>query len=354
LAERARRGAPKGEAMILILTDATDTHADHLEQKLQRRGATFRRFDPGQFPSKAEISVKYSSTGKTESQLSAGDEQIDLESIKSVWFRRPSPSIAHEEITDDVAREYIAEESKTFMHDAWNAMECFWLPAPPPVIRKAEFKASQLRLAGSLGFELPPTLFTNNPDAFLDFYREHNGNIVSKIPSSSLYRFIGTRFNRYTQVVSKRDIAHARGIQLCPMIFQAYVPKRVELRITVVGRDVFAAEIHSQHSNHTRHDWRRYDRYQTPYFQHELPRALQSRCIELVERLGLCYGAIDMVLTPDGRYVFLEINPNGQYLWIEEMTGLPISDSICDLLISGARPYEPALQTSPRRIGVGA
>ena len=57
----------------------------------------------------------------------------------------------------------------------------------------------------------------------------------------------------------------------------------------------------------------------------------------MVERLGLCYGAIDMILTPDGRYVFIEINPNGQYLWIEQETGLPISAAICDLLMGGSR-----------------
>lgn len=51
--------------------------------------------------------------------------------------------------------------------------------------------------------------------------------------------------------------------------------------------------------------------------------------------MGLCYGAIDMVVTPDERYVFIEINPNGQYLWVEQATGLPISDAICDLLING-------------------
>src|SRR6185312_12158775 len=121
-----------------------------------------------------------------------------------------------------------------------------------------------------------------------------------------------------------------------------------ELRITVVGRQVFAAEIHSQHSNHTRHDWRRYDRYATPYFRHELPGALQRRCIALVERMGLCYGAIDMVLTPDGRYVFLEINPNGQYLWIEQATGLPISDAICDLLTSFETAPEPRKESVHR------
>jgi len=329
--------------MILILTDDSDPHTDDVAEKLRQRGAEFFRFDPGQFPSNASMSLMYSVPGKMQSRLCVGNEQVDLSRVKSVWYRRPTPSVPHEEITDTLTRDYVSEECKIFMHDAWNAMDCFWLPAPQPVIRKAELKASQLKLAASLGFELPPTLFTNSPEDFQEFYCKHNGNVVSKLASSSLYRFTGKTFNRYTQVVSKRDVAYAHAIRLCPMIFQAYVPKRVELRITVVGREVFAAEIHSQHSNHTRVDWRRYDRYETPYFPHELPHHLQQLCIRLVERLGLSYGAIDMVLTPEGRYVFLEINPNGQYLWIEKMTGLPISDAICDLLMSGAGMRQPAL-----------
>jgi glutathione synthase/RimK-type ligase-like ATP-grasp enzyme len=328
--------------MILILTDDSDPHADHVAEKLRQRGADLFRFDPGRFPSTVSMSLGFSMTGKVQSRISVGNEEIDLSRVKSVWYRRPTPSVPPNEITDKLAQEYVAEECKNFMHDAWNSMECFWVPGPQPVIRKAELKASQLKLAGSLGFEFPPTLFTNNPADFLEFYREHNGNIVSKLPSSSFYKFTGATFNRYTQLVSKRDVAYARTIRLCPVIFQAYVPKRVELRITVVGREVFAAEIHSQHSNHTRHDWRRYDRYQTPYFPHELPKEQQQLCVQLVERLGLCYGAIDMVLTPDGRYVFLEIHPNGQYLWIEQMTGLPISDALCDLLISGPRMHQSA------------
>ena len=68
--------------------------------------------------------------------------------------------------------------------------------------------------------------------------------------------------------------------------------------------------------------------------------------MQLVEKLGLCYGAIDMVLTPDGRYVFLEINPNGQYLWIELATGLPISDAICSLLMSELPVNQPIESSS--------
>ena len=59
----------------------------------------------------------------------------------------------------------------------------------------------------------------------------------------------------------------------------------------------------------------------------------------LVRRLGLHYGTIDMVLTPDGRYVFLEINPNGQYLWIEKQSGLPITEAVCDLLARESQRY---------------
>jgi glutathione synthase/RimK-type ligase-like ATP-grasp enzyme len=210
------------------------------------------------------------------------------------------------------------------------------MPAPPAVDQQAHLKAAQLDVARALGFELPPTLITNSPADFLDFYRAHNGNVVSKLAGGAFFRSLATSFARYTEVVSKRDVGYAYTVRYCPAIFQAYVPKRVELRITVVGRRVFAVEIHSQVSNHTRHDWRRYDMAETPHMAHDLPSGVEQRCVQLVEQLGLCYGAIDMVVTPDGRYVFLEINPNGQYLWIEEATGLPISDAICDLLMTGS------------------
>jgi glutathione synthase/RimK-type ligase-like ATP-grasp enzyme len=321
--------------MILILTEDSDSHADKVEQRLRQRGTELLRLDPKKFPSKLEISIAYSATGKMRCTLCLEDAQVNLESVKSVWYRRPNSPVADREITDNLTAEYVAEESKVFLNSLWNTMECLWVPAPQPVLRMAEFKALQLKLAGSLGFDLPPTLITNNPQEFLEFYCQHNGNIVSKVLSPALYKAVGRTFNRYTQVVTKRDVAYWRTVRFCPVIFQAYVPKRIELRITVVGREVFAVEIHSQHSNQTRHDWRRYDQFETPYFRHELPTELRARCLHLVERLGLCYGAIDMVLTPDDRYVFLEINPNGQYLWIEQTTGLPISEAICDLLMSG-------------------
>jgi hypothetical protein len=322
--------------MILILSNLDDKHADDLAAKLRSRGAEFIRFDPARFPAHAELSLVFSTTGALQRRLRVGEETIDLDSVRAVWYRRPGEPVPDARLEEGPSRRFVAEESKRFVHDVWHTLDCFWLPAQRPVIHRAGSKAWQLQIAGELGFVLPPTLFTNSPSDFLEFYLQHNGNIISKLAETSLADVLGEMGWRYTEVVSKRDVAHARAIRYCPIIFQEYVPKCSELRITVVGREIFAAEIHSQESNHTRHDWRHYDHHTTRYSIHDLPQDVERRCIQLVERLGLCFGAIDMVVTPDGHYVFLEVNPNGQYLWIEMATGLPISDAICDLLIDGS------------------
>jgi hypothetical protein len=334
--------------MILILTEPRDVHADQVEKKLRERGAELVRFDPAQVPSRAAISLAYSATGQARYTLHVGAESVALNRVTAVWYRRPGNPTPHAELADGPGRAFAEQECQTLLRDAWNCLECFWLPGPFAVLQRAQLKAWQLQAAGALGFELPPTLVTNSPAEFLDFHRRHNGNIISKLNGNAFFHAIGPAFQRYTEVVSKRDVGYARAIRYCPAIFQAYVPKRLELRITVVGRQVFAAEIHSQESNHTRHDWRRYDFNSTRYLSHALPRDLERRCLQLTERLDLCYGAIDMVLTPDGRYVFLEINPGGQYMWVEMATGLPISDAICDLLLSAAAGKAwPTTRASP-------
>jgi glutathione synthase/RimK-type ligase-like ATP-grasp enzyme len=104
---------------------------------------------------------------------------------------------------------------------------------------------------------------------------------------------------------------------------------------------VFSAAIHSQQSRRTRHDWRRYDRSRTPYTRHELPSEVADQLVTLVRRMKMRYGAIDLIYTQDGRYVFVEINPNGQFLFVEQATSLPISAAIADAL-SVAEP-----KTSP-------
>jgi hypothetical protein len=325
--------------MIIILTQTQDVHADGIYERLTQRGLEHLRLDSADFPTRATVSFKCSVNGRPSFGLRTRARDIDLDRISAVWSRRPLPPFPHEETTNPDCRAYAQEECANLLDSLWDALPCRWVPATYPVLRRAARKPLQLQLASALGLELPPTLITNDPEEFLEFYAKHEGNIVSKLPSPAMTHTLKhLKLARYTQQVTRRDLVHADSIRYAPVTFQAYVPKRVELRITVVGEQVFAAEIHSQKAQRTRIDWRRYDNQHTPHYPHTLPDKVRRSCVELVRQLGLCYGAIDMVLTPDGRYVFLEINPDGQFLWIEQLTGMPISDAICDLLASGRGP----------------
>jgi hypothetical protein len=325
--------------MILILTDRSDEHAQLVATRLRDRDEHVVLLDHGCFPAQMRISVKHGTTHLPRYTVRSNRETLELDDCTAIWFRRPTAPTPHDAIGDHTARRLVQADCRSFLHDFWDSLVCLWVPAPPSVVMRTQLKVSQLRLARELGFELPPTLITNSPEDFLDFYREHDGHIVSKLAGLGFFHIsdLDHTFCRYTEPVTKRDVGYAQSVRYCPVIFQAYVRKRLELRITVVGEQLFAAEIHSQKTHHTRHDWRRYDLDETPHYPHALPSDVAERCVRLVQRLGLCYGAVDMVLTPEGQYVFLELNPSGQYLWIEQLTGLPITDALCDLLVTGKR-----------------
>src|SRR5437870_12681903 len=167
--------------MILILTESDDSHAEYVEHILRQRHTEYVRFNPAEFPSKAKISLSCSAMGQLLGMLNTGDQVIDLNLLQAIWWRRPQSPVPHQKITDKLIYDYIGDECKAYLNGIWDSLDCLWLPAPPSIIRRAEYKPLQLKIAAAVGFELPPTLFTNNPGEFLEFYFQHNGNIISKL-----------------------------------------------------------------------------------------------------------------------------------------------------------------------------
>ncbi|MBB4917727.1 MvdC/MvdD family ATP grasp protein [Streptosporangium saharense] len=320
--------------MILVLTSAGDDHADQVVGLLTSAGADVVVFDPASYPARASVEIGLSRDGSTRRVLDTGERGVVLDELTSLWYRRPLPPAASPAHPEQV-RAYVEQECLAVTEGLWDGLGCLTVPAPRSVLDRAGRKPYQLEQARLLGFALPETLVTTDPDAFLDFYDRHEGRVITKPVHGNRFEADGEWLGRFAAPVTPVDVAHADALRLCPVIVQAYVPKEVEVRVTVVGRRVFAAEIHSQVSNHTRYDWRHYDPGVTPIRPHELPGEVAARCVRLVERLGLTYGAIDLILTPDGRHVFLEINPNGQFQWIEAATGLPVAAAIRDLLMNG-------------------
>jgi hypothetical protein len=326
--------------MIFIVSTLADEPANKVETLLRSRGCRVLRFDTADFPARANITISYR-PGVPKYTLRVHDETHRFDRLDAVWYRKPGQSEIHADIKDEEVRNVMQQDASEFLSAVWDSFDCRALPGVPSDMKVAQRKASQLGRAQALGFELAPTIVSNDPKEFLDLYRTEGGRLISKINGALTLRSrMGSEFMRYTNTVSTRDVLHANSISYGPLVLQAYIPKRLEIRVTIVGNKVFAAEIHSQSANRTRFDWRRYDLGATPHKPHQLPADVARRCVELVKQSRLSYGTIDLILTPENRYVFLELNSAGEYGWIEQLTGLPISDAIADFLAGDTAVHE--------------
>jgi glutathione synthase/RimK-type ligase-like ATP-grasp enzyme len=319
--------------MILILGDHDDVVVHGVERELRARGASSVRLASTSFPGDACLDARWTPHGPARRMFRLGGETIDLDAIGAVYHRhmRAGRPVA---VSDRRARAFAELEGEAVLLQLCSQLGAPFVPAPWATIRAGQAKLMQLSLAARLGFEIPPSIVTTDPAALLDFVREHGGRCITKHVSHQSTRDsrLDDDMMRFTEPVTRRDLAALRSVRLAPVYAQAYVPKRVELRVTVVGERVFAAEIDSQAAARTRHDYRRMDQTGAAYRVHALPDVVATRCVAVARALDLRYGALDLVLTPDGRYVFLEINPAGEFHWIERLTGLPITAAIADLL----------------------
>ncbi|MGY2051391.1 MvdC/MvdD family ATP grasp protein [Methylobacterium sp. JK268] len=319
--------------MLLILSRPDDAHVPMVVPKLEARGIPYLWFDPARYPGEAEISIALDGGGVVRRVLHVDGRAHDLSAVTGVWNRRPGEPRAGPAVTDPTHRAFVESVGERFLAGLWDTLDCRWLPATPAVDRRARNKILQLALAARLGFRLPDTLVTNHPEDVLSFIGTHGDGLVSKSLAPFELSLDGEdHVVSYTRPVSRRDAFAVRSVRHAPVIFQGYVRKRVELRVTLVGTHVFAVEIGSQAHRATRHDWRHVSDETVRYSPHALPEPVAERCLRLMRELGLSYGAVDLILTPEGEYVFLEINPNGQWGWIEDLTGLPIAEAVIDHL----------------------
>jgi hypothetical protein len=321
--------------MVLILSGHDDPHVAYVLPKLRAQGADVLWFDPRQFPGRSQIVLELEmAAGFRQKRLRVDGSTVDLDAITAAWLRRPNPVEPAEEVRDPGIREWVREMASDTLTGAFELLRCTWLPAKPRVSRAAHNKPWQLAVAADVGFRLPRTCITNDPEALLDFYASRTDRIIAKPAGNEMPFRDGDPVPVYTQIVERRHAHAAETVRYAPVILQDYVPKQCELRVTVVGDRIFPAAIDSQASRSTQHDWRHYDDDRTAYTPHELPADVAEKCFAIVRAFDLTYGAIDLVLTPEGEYVFLEINPNGQWGFIQDATGMPIADAVADLLLA--------------------
>lgn len=319
---------------VLIITHSQDNESISLVLKaIAQRGSKGFRFDTDRFPTEMQLDIGY---GKDTEQLILADakEKLDLRQVSAVWYRRTWIGGRIPTTMDAQLRNASIQESHKTIIGAIASIKAFHLD-PLPCIRHAENKQLQLQVARELGIEIPRTLITNNPAAVRELAQQCQLGIVTKMLSSFAIYQSGKEKVVFTNPVSFEDLDNLDGLRFCPMTFQENIPKLLELRTIVVGKRTFTAAIDSQSSGHARHDWRRQglaliDAWQ-PY---NLPQEIEEKLLQLMAYFSLNYGAIDLILTPEQKHIFLEVNPVGEFFWLERCPGLPISEAIAELLLT--------------------
>ena len=318
---------------VLLVTTRFDSASDAVADALERAGIKFYRLNTEDLPLVAKSSCEFR-TGARRLRWHSEDRAVSLDGVKRVWFRRHRlPALPPDTIPAHA--EYCLRESQWFLRGMlWNLAEqvpaANWMSLPAD-IQRAESKMLQLQVAWTVGLACPETLISNNPDEIRAFFDRQEGRVVAKPLRLGYFDYGHVQTAAYTTAVSTTDLASDEALKVAPVIYQRHLEKRWDIRVTIVGDSIYAAAIHSQEADSARVDWRRAD-VELEHKMHALPEEISTACQRLMKALNLRFGAVDLVLAPNGQYYFLEINPNGQWLWLEDKLGFPITNRIVEWL----------------------
>ena len=330
-------------AVVLILAPATDDHAQVVAAEIARQGGEVETLDLAAFPQAAGLSIRYDCCSMRSYELALDGRRISLDRLTSAWWRRPGYPKVSPAIFRESHRLFAANEADQAMGGLWPSLDVFWVNEPKRD-EVAHRKPLQLRVAQDVGLSIPDTLITNEPDEARLFLDRHGyRNVIFKSFSATPTEW------RETRLVGEPELRLLDNVRYAPVIFQEYIEAVYDVRITVVGSELFAAAIHARETAYPV-DFRM-DMSHATVEPVDLPVDVQAGLLDLMSRLGLVYGAIDVRRTPDDRWVFLEVNPAGQWLFIETLTGQPISRALASTLIRGGVDGAPV---KPERNGRAA
>lgn len=321
--------------MILVISYPGEEHTVDVIARLERQGREVLLVDLADFPTNKGLALTWPAAGAASSgpsYLIDGPEgSVDLQRARVGWWRRVRPYAIDQLIGNPAMRAFAHSETSQAINGLLDALPCAWVN-PRAADDAAHHKPYQWAVAQAVGLKLPRTLVTNKPESARAFINEVGvRKTIFKAFLASLDAW------RETRLVEAEDLERLDLVRYAPVIFQEYI-EGVDLRITVVGETIFAAEIDARQTSYPV-DMRMVIG-ETTVQPVELPPAVREALLELQRRLGLYYGAIDMRRTPAGEYIFFEVNPAGQWLFVEQRSGLPISQAVADLLVRLAEKGE--------------
>lgn len=319
---------------ILIISNTKDVHANIVFEELLKRNEKVVRLDTDLY-SKGDIFITLTDT--EDNTLQIGDDIIKLSDIKSVWYRRPRE--IEPQVNDPRQYSFAQKELTELLENLYLSIpQAFWVNNSVS-LDTAKKKFPQLQLAKKVGLKIPRTSITNSPKEAREFIKSCSNKVIYKTihaPRMAIDRNDTKQLGLATSIITKESMKQLDLLAKTGGIFQEYTEKEYEIRVSIFGEELFAARINSQKTTieKAKVDWRMGVGFDKDLIveSYDLPDDISKKCLQICRELNLEFSAIDLIKTPDGEYVFLEINPNGQWYWVERMTGQPLLESMIRLL----------------------
>ncbi|MBY0359201.1 MAG: hypothetical protein K2W82_14460 [Candidatus Obscuribacterales bacterium] len=319
---------------VLILAETDDEHCKAVCKHLQAKAVPYKIWHKSSVLNSAAITAKISSKNFS-FKANGEEEELDFTGFQSIWFRRPGQIKVAQPFPAVWMDRMVERESERGFNALIRSLDCFMVNHPA---RQEEclYKPFQLTIAASCGLSIPATLISNSAQEASRFIAAQDNSCIYKlIDEKSIWEAPALERSGIipTLLVREADKKHLDQVSRSLHLFQERIDKTCDVRVTIVGKQLFAAEIDSQSGiGHT--DFRLDPK--AAVRKHELDKEISERCLAFMEKIGLQFACIDLALTKTGNYVFFEANPAGQFLWIEEATGLPIAKELASLLAKGS------------------
>jgi hypothetical protein len=320
---------------LLIVTAKTDVHADAVIEKLKESDLKPIRLNVEDFIQKSSYCFTWDNSGNfCHQSLLLKDSLRSIENVKVIWWRKPKDYVEYSEVNDPWAIKYCQDETKSLIQSLPGLFpRANWINNYYN-LRLPSRRINQIPLANKLGIIIPPTLVTNQYEPLKDFLIK-NGNCIIKPMDYSGFIHEGEQYGCFTRPINIDTIESLKdSIHLAPVFIQKRINKKAEYRVTLIGKKSFVCRIESKHLNDIdiNQDWRVTNPENLNYLQDSLPDNYITKLQRMLEMLGLHFGAFDIIRDDNDVLNFIELNPNGQWLWIEQFTGMPMLEAMVELI----------------------
>lgn len=322
---------------ILIITHTQDNFSiEKVTEYIEQNGFRVIRFDVDLYPLQNKLTTVFQN-GKWITMLETAENTYRLDDIAAVWYRR-AYNIGNG-LKEELEPKFFGAAMGEIRNTLFGFLESIdaYSLGKPSVYRRLDSKEEQLKVASKIGFKIPETCISNNPDEAKKFILKHK-NVIGKMQTGFAIYEDGVENVVFTNVIKEENLEELDSLMYCPMQFQRKIEKKKELRITVVGHDIYAFEVDSQQFDDAKVDWRKDGvNLIDKWVRTELPAEIESKIIELLDVYHVDYGAIDVIVSPEDEYYFIEINAAGEFFWLDNLTeDNLISKSIADILCDKA------------------